>query len=95
MRNALLTLAYRIVCFKLSPSDSLVRSQSELQFFAQHGEQAQQVTAPGFVSIFRACNLQAAVSLLEELDQSPKSDTGDPCPVFPGEKMHTFTFRTP
>ncbi|XP_053494789.1 GON-4-like protein isoform X2 [Ictalurus furcatus] len=60
---------------------------SELQFFAQHGEQAQQVTAPGFVSIFRACNLQAAVSLLEELDQSPKSDTRDPCPVFPGTQI--------
>ncbi|XP_060760613.1 GON-4-like protein isoform X2 [Neoarius graeffei] len=60
---------------------------SELQFFAQQGEQAQQVGDPGFVSIFRACNLQAAVSLLEELDQSPKSDTPDPCPVFPGSQI--------
>ncbi|XP_053087385.1 GON-4-like protein isoform X1 [Pangasianodon hypophthalmus] len=60
---------------------------SELQFFAQQGEQAQQVMDPGFVSIFRACNLQPALSLLEELDQSPKSDTQGPCPVFPGSQI--------
>ncbi|KAF5898085.1 GON-4-like protein, partial [Clarias magur] len=60
---------------------------SELQFFAQQAEQAQQVKDPGFVSIFRACNLQAAVSLLEELDQSPKPDSKDPCPVFPGSQI--------
>ncbi|KAM9434447.1 GON-4-like protein [Clarias gariepinus] len=60
---------------------------SELQFFAQQAEQAQQVKDPGFVSVFRACNLQAAVTLLEELDQSPKSDSQDPCPVFPGSQI--------
>ncbi|XP_058260739.1 GON-4-like protein isoform X2 [Hemibagrus wyckioides] len=60
---------------------------SELQFFAQQGEQAQQVIDPGFVSIFRACNLQAAVSLLEELDQSPNSDTQNTYPVFAGSQI--------
>ncbi|GAA6065878.1 GON-4-like protein [Tachysurus ichikawai] len=37
---------------------------------------------PGFISIFRVCNLQAAVSLLEELDQSPKSDNHKHYPMF-------------
>ncbi|KAI5087375.1 GON-4-like protein [Silurus meridionalis] len=59
----------------------------ELQFFAQQGEHLQQVTNPRFVSIFRACNLQAALSLLDELDQSPKSDSQGPCPVFPGSEI--------
>ncbi|XP_060721563.1 GON-4-like protein isoform X2 [Tachysurus vachellii] len=57
---------------------------SELQFFAEQAEQAHRVLDPGFVSIFRVCNLQPAVSLLEELDQSPKSDTHQPYPVFQG-----------
>ncbi|KAI5621678.1 GON-4-like protein [Silurus asotus] len=59
----------------------------ELQFFAQQGEHLQQVTNPRFVSIFRACNLQAALSLLDELNQSPKSDSQGPCPVFPGSEI--------
>ncbi|XP_062865780.1 GON-4-like protein isoform X2 [Trichomycterus rosablanca] len=56
---------------------------SELQFFAQRGEQAN----PGFVSIFNSCNLQGALSLLEELDQSAKHDAQNPCPVFPGSRI--------
>ncbi|KAG7469500.1 hypothetical protein MATL_G00129530 [Megalops atlanticus] len=44
---------------------------SELQSFAQRGEQARAAMETGFVSIFRACNLQGALSLLEELRQSP------------------------
>ncbi|KAG7457904.1 hypothetical protein MATL_G00232200 [Megalops atlanticus] len=44
---------------------------SELQSFAQRGEQARGTMEPGFVSIFRACNLQGALSLLEELKLSP------------------------
>ncbi|TSK28277.1 Protein disulfide-isomerase A3 [Bagarius yarrelli] len=60
---------------------------SELQFFAQQGEQTQQLINPGFISIFRTCNLQAAVSLLEELDQFPESDTRNSYPVFPGSQI--------
>ncbi|XP_030644330.1 GON-4-like protein [Chanos chanos] len=43
----------------------------ELQMFAQRGEETHGLTDPGFVSIFRSCNLQGAVSLLEELENTP------------------------
>ncbi|KPP75507.1 GON-4-like protein-like [Scleropages formosus] len=46
--------------------------QTELQVFAQRGEQTRRTTEPGFVSIFRACNLQGAMSLLDEL-RAPSS----------------------
>ncbi|XP_018603235.2 GON-4-like protein isoform X1 [Scleropages formosus] len=45
---------------------------TELQVFAQRGEQTRRTTEPGFVSIFRACNLQGAMSLLDEL-RAPSS----------------------
>ncbi|KAJ8290049.1 hypothetical protein GJAV_G00008150 [Gymnothorax javanicus] len=47
----------------------------ELQSFAQRGEQARSTMEPGFTSIFRACNLQGALSLLEELKHSPSPVT--------------------
>ncbi|XP_017566892.2 GON-4-like protein isoform X1 [Pygocentrus nattereri] len=59
----------------------------ELQLFAQRAEQAQSVTEPGFVSVFRACNLQAALDLLEELDRSPKIDTLGQGPLFSGSQI--------
>ncbi|XP_013997081.2 GON-4-like protein isoform X1 [Salmo salar] len=43
----------------------------ELQMFAQRGELTQGPVEPGFTSVFRACNLQGALSLLEELRLSP------------------------
>ncbi|CAB1320905.1 unnamed protein product [Coregonus sp. 'balchen'] len=43
----------------------------ELQMFAQRGELTQGQVEPGFTSVFRACNLQGALSLLEELSLSP------------------------
>ncbi|XP_036411256.1 GON-4-like protein [Megalops cyprinoides] len=51
---------------------------SELQSFAQRGEQARGAMEPGFVSIFRACNLQGALSLLEELKLSPPPNATAP-----------------
>ncbi|XP_010871993.3 GON-4-like protein isoform X2 [Esox lucius] len=43
----------------------------ELQMFAERGELSQCPLHPGFASVFRACNLQGALSLLEELRLSP------------------------
>ncbi|XP_048849207.1 GON-4-like protein isoform X1 [Brienomyrus brachyistius] len=48
---------------------------SELQMFAQRSEQAQGTMKIGFVSAFRACNLQGALSLLEELTDLAPLDT--------------------
>ncbi|XP_042602019.1 GON-4-like protein isoform X2 [Cyprinus carpio] len=56
----------------------------ELQMFAQHGDQSCGAVEHGFTSIFKACNLQGAISLLEELDQSPKGDSTVSSPCFPG-----------
>lgn len=56
----------------------------ELQLFAQRGEQTCSPAEHGFTSIFKSCNLQGAISLLEELDQSPKGDPTVPRPCFPG-----------
>ncbi|XP_016349539.1 GON-4-like protein [Sinocyclocheilus anshuiensis] len=56
----------------------------ELQMFAQHGDQSCGPVEHGFTSIFKACNLQGAISLLEELDQSPKGDSTVSSPCFPG-----------
>lgn len=52
--------------------------------FAQRGEQTCGPAEHGFTSIFKSCNLQGAISLLEELDQSPKGDPTAPRPCFPG-----------
>lgn len=52
--------------------------------FAQHGDQSCGPVEHGFTSIFKACNLQGAISLLEELDQSPKGDLTVSRPCFPG-----------
>ncbi|XP_067281975.1 GON-4-like protein isoform X2 [Pseudorasbora parva] len=62
----------------------------ELQVFAQRGEQTCSPAKHGFTSIFRSCNLQGAISLLEELDQSPKRDPTVPRPRFPGCKFPAF-----
>eukprot|EP00063_Salmo_salar_P057836 XP_014032671.1 PREDICTED: GON-4-like protein isoform X1 [Salmo salar] len=43
----------------------------ELQMFAQRGELTRGQVEPGFTSVFKACNLQGALSLLEELSLSP------------------------
>ncbi|XP_052389408.1 GON-4-like protein isoform X2 [Carassius gibelio] len=56
----------------------------ELQMFAQRGEKSCDPVEHGFTSIFKACNLQGAISLLEELDQSPKADPAISSPRFPG-----------
>lgn len=55
----------------------------ELQMFAQHEEHMRGSIEPGFTSIFRACNLQGALSLLEELTQSPTLHTL----CFPGSQF--------
>ncbi|XP_012678292.2 GON-4-like protein [Clupea harengus] len=44
---------------------------SELQSFAERGEQMRAAVQPGFVSAFRACNLQPSLELLEELKNTP------------------------
>ncbi|XP_041962509.1 GON-4-like protein [Alosa sapidissima] len=44
---------------------------SELQSFAERGEQMKAAVQPGFVSAFRACNLQPSQDLLEELNNTP------------------------
>ncbi len=49
--------------------------------FAQHGDHGSM--EHGFTSIFKACNLQGAISLLEELDQY-KGDPIVSSPCFPG-----------
>ncbi|KAI4880039.1 hypothetical protein NFI96_019909, partial [Prochilodus magdalenae] len=59
----------------------------ELQFFAQRGEQSRSVMDPGFVSVFRASNLQAGLSLLEELDHCPKIDSLGQGPLFSGSQI--------
>lgn len=41
--------------------------QTELQSFAKRAEQVRAVVDPGFRSIFRVCNLQSSLNLLEEL----------------------------
>ncbi|XP_073678098.1 GON-4-like protein [Garra rufa] len=56
----------------------------ELQMFAQRGDQSCDPVEHSFSSIFKACNLQDAISLLEELDQSPKGDPTVSSPCFPG-----------
>ncbi|XP_050992800.1 GON-4-like protein isoform X2 [Labeo rohita] len=56
----------------------------ELQMFAQHGDRSCNPVEHGFTSIFKACNLQGAISLLAELDQSPKGDATVLSPCFPG-----------
>uniref|UniRef100_A0A8C1VWT2 Si:dkey-27c15.3 n=1 Tax=Cyprinus carpio TaxID=7962 RepID=A0A8C1VWT2_CYPCA len=56
----------------------------ELQMFAQRGEPSCDPVEHVFTSIFKACNLQGAISLLEELDQSPKGDPAVSSPGFPG-----------
>ncbi|XP_043074384.1 GON-4-like protein isoform X2 [Puntigrus tetrazona] len=56
----------------------------ELQMFAQHGDQSCGPAEHGFTSIFKAWNLQGAISLLEELDQSPKGEAAVSSPCFPG-----------
>ncbi|MFT7812496.1 GON-4-like protein isoform X2 [Arapaima gigas] len=45
---------------------------AELQVFAQRGEETRGTMEPGFISVFRACNLHGAVSLLDEL-RAPSS----------------------
>uniref|UniRef100_A0A8C9SXH9 GON-4-like protein n=1 Tax=Scleropages formosus TaxID=113540 RepID=A0A8C9SXH9_SCLFO len=63
------------LCLHLNscPIHSPLCAQEELKLFAEHSEQARCSLQPGFVSIFRACNLQGALSLLEELRLSPVS----------------------
>ncbi|XP_073787873.1 GON-4-like protein isoform X3 [Danio rerio] len=57
----------------------------ELQMFGQRGEHNCGRAEHGFfTSIFNACNLQGAVSLLEELDQSLKGDPAVLSPCLPG-----------
>ncbi|XP_035285146.1 GON-4-like protein isoform X2 [Anguilla anguilla] len=45
---------------------------SELESFAERGERARGAAEPGFASAFRACNLQGALSLLQEVTLSPE-----------------------
>ncbi|KAL2080489.1 hypothetical protein ACEWY4_024282 [Coilia grayii] len=44
---------------------------SELEVFAQRGEQVRRAQDSSFSSVFRAANLQGALSLLEEISQGP------------------------
>ncbi|KAL4646704.1 GON-4-like protein isoform X1 [Arapaima gigas] len=59
----------------------------ELKLFAEQGEEARSPLQPGFISIFRACNLQGALSLLEELKHSPVS-------VLPAKPVRTNCVRS-
>ncbi|KAL0962283.1 hypothetical protein UPYG_G00338090 [Umbra pygmaea] len=43
----------------------------ELQMFAERGELSRCPLEPGFTSVFRACNLQGALSLVKELRLAP------------------------
>ncbi|XP_076157243.1 GON-4-like protein isoform X2 [Alosa pseudoharengus] len=60
---------------------------SELEGFAQRGEQVRRSQDPSFSSVFRAANLQGALCLLEELSQaSPvpnKPTSGRRFPILP------------
>ncbi|KAJ8287950.1 hypothetical protein COCON_G00006090 [Conger conger] len=59
---------------------------SELQSFAERGEETRATVEPGFRSIFRACNLQGALSLLEELKLCP-------APVTPAKPTRSYCVR--
>uniref|UniRef100_A0A8C7FUL5 GON-4-like protein n=1 Tax=Oncorhynchus kisutch TaxID=8019 RepID=A0A8C7FUL5_ONCKI len=52
------------------PSLCVPPTQEELQTFAQREEAIRSVRDPGFSSIFRACNLQGALSLVQEQESS-------------------------
>ncbi|KAI7799091.1 putative GON-4-like protein [Triplophysa rosa] len=59
----------------------------ELQMFAQQSEQMRGQVESGFTSIFRVCNLQGALSLLEELTQSQREDATLSSQRFPGSQF--------
>uniref|UniRef100_A0A673Y9T2 GON-4-like protein n=1 Tax=Salmo trutta TaxID=8032 RepID=A0A673Y9T2_SALTR len=54
----------------LDHTQKLQLQQQELQTFAQRAEAIRSVRDPGFSSIFRACNLQGALSLVQEQESS-------------------------
>ncbi|XP_076864515.1 GON-4-like protein isoform X2 [Brachyhypopomus gauderio] len=60
---------------------------AELQVFARRGEEVWCGIQPAFVSIFRACNLEPALSLLQELDNAPPTDPQSLMPLFPGSVL--------
>ncbi|XP_023657069.2 GON-4-like protein isoform X1 [Paramormyrops kingsleyae] len=59
----------------------------ELKVFSERGEQSRRPVEPGFVSIFRTCNLQGALSLLHELKHSD-------IPVLPVQPFRRNSFRS-
>ncbi|KAM9839105.1 GON-4-like protein [Aulostomus maculatus] len=76
----------------------------ELELLAQRGELLMSSISPGFCSIFRASNLQEALTLLEELRQAPVRCPPQECapdargymrrfPVMPAELAWIFATR--
>lgn len=59
--------------------------------FTQQSEQMRGQVESGFTSIFRACNLQGALSLLEELTQSEREDATLSSQCFPGNSSNRVT----
>ncbi|CDQ74117.1 unnamed protein product [Oncorhynchus mykiss] len=66
----------------------------ELQTFAQREEAIRSVRDPGFSSIFRACNLQGALSLVQEQESSVSPSAPSP-PTPPARpQTHSNNVRT-
>ncbi|MBN3317640.1 GON4L protein, partial [Atractosteus spatula] len=59
---------------------------TELQSFAQSTEETRGLMEPGFVSMFRACNLEGALSLLEEFDRTIKPQLTQASPQRPARQ---------
>ncbi|KAJ8000198.1 hypothetical protein DPEC_G00202350 [Dallia pectoralis] len=87
-----------------SEADTTKQFLVELQMFAERVELSQRPVYPGFTSVFRACNLQGALSLLEELRLAPipyevasneprKSRKVRKYPTMPGELAWLFATR--
>ncbi|RXN30355.1 GON-4 [Labeo rohita] len=57
--------------------------QGELLTFAEQAEEGRSAINPGFRSMFRTCNLQSSLNLLEELKQCPSPLYLPPKPIRP------------
>ncbi|XP_072535573.1 GON-4-like protein isoform X2 [Salminus brasiliensis] len=77
---------------------------TELQSFAERAEQVRAAVDPGFRSVFRVCNLQPSLNLLEELKQTPlphvpstkitRSRAVNPYPLLPTHLAWLFATRS-
>ncbi|XP_069041039.1 GON-4-like protein isoform X3 [Lepisosteus oculatus] len=66
---------------------------TELQSFAQSTEETRGLVEPGFVSMFRACNLEGALSLLEEFDRTIKPQLTQASPQRPARQRCNTVVR--